>query len=102
MCCWHFFGPDHSIAEMAQMKFSRGTKITAILVVLPIPFAVLASIACELWHLLLPTGFSEDTLLLFCGLHGILYNLVLGTLLIIAVSAFIPLVVFIIHDWITQ
>jgi hypothetical protein len=83
---------------MPEKRFGRGTKVAASLVLLPIPYCLLAGVICAMWHTQLRLGAVSGRWFDFCMPDGILFNLLLSVLAFMAVLALIPVVVLLIKD----
>jgi hypothetical protein len=86
---------------MTLQRFTRRTKHLALVVLLPIPYGLLASAVCIVWHSTLPKKATGGAWFDFCMPDGILFNFVFVLLVLVSAVSFIPLLVFAGKDWLS-
>jgi hypothetical protein len=72
---------------------SKRTKTMGAVVLFPVPYVLLASLICMLWHSLLPKGAKSGGYFELCMPDGLFFNFGLVLLLLLAVLLLVPFII---------
>jgi uncharacterized membrane protein YhdT len=83
---------------MADSRFSKRTKEFAFVVLLPIPYLILATLFCAAWHTQLRRDATSGNWFEWCMPDGVLFNVLLSLILLASAIFVVPLLVSGIRD----
>jgi hypothetical protein len=72
---------------------SKRTKTMGAVVLFPVPYVLVASLICMLWHTLLPKGAKSGAWFDLCMPDGLFFNFGLVFLLLLAVVLAVPFII---------
>jgi hypothetical protein len=84
---------------MADRRFSKRTKEFAFVVLLPIPYLILATVFCAAWHTQLRRDATSGNWFEWCMPDGALFNFLGGFVLLVSAIFVIPLLISAVRDW---
>jgi hypothetical protein len=76
-----------------NMLSKRTKTIGAVILFPPVPYLLLASLICMLWHTLLPKGAESGTWFDLCMPDGLFFNFGLVLLSLLAVVLVVPFII---------
>lgn len=82
-----------------KKRLSARTKLLAVLVFFPIPYLLVASLVCKIWHRRILVGSTTGDWFDWCMPDGMLFGFGFTGLLLIACLVSIPLLISLIFDW---